>query len=224
MTFYILTLFPDSFVSVFTQSIIGRAIKKRQIKIEFINPRDFTEDSYKTVDDKPYGGGAGMVMKAEPIIKALESIPKKPYTILLSASGKTYNQKIVKKLKAKREIALISGHYEGVDARVEKYVDEIISIGDYVLTGGEIPAMVIIDSVTRLLPDVISKNSLATESFSNYALSTMHSALLEAPQYTRPMDFRGVKVPKVLLSGNHKEVEKWRDQQAVKRTNKYKKA
>jgi len=223
MTFHVLTLFPDSFTSIFSQSIIGRAIKKGQIKIKFINPRDFTSDSYHTVDDKPYGGGAGMVMKVEPLVKALESLKPKPYTILLSASGKTYTQKTAQKLKAKSQIALICGHYEGVDARVEKYVDEIVSIGDYVLTGGEIPATVIIDSVTRLLPDVINKDSLATESFSS--LSNSNPTLsLEAPQYTRPEDFRGVKIPKVLLSGNHKEIEKWRTEQSAKRTAKFKKA
>jgi len=156
-----------------------------------------------------------MVMKVEPILKALESIKSKPYTILLSASGKTYTQKTAQKLKAKNHIALICGHYEGVDERVEKYVDEVISVGEYVLTGGEIPAMTIIDSVTRLLPGVINEESLATESFSNSSL------VLEAPQYTRPEEFRGVKVPKILLSGNHKEIENWRAEQSTKRTKKY---
>lgn len=214
MTFYIITLFPNAFTSVFSQSIIGRAIKKGQIKIKFVNPRDFTSNSYHTVDDKPYGGGAGMVMKAEPIVKALESIPTKTHKVLLSASGKTYTQKSAQKLKANSQIALICGHYEGVDARIEKYVDEVLSIGDYVLTGGEIPAMAIVDSIARLLPGVISKNSLSTESFSD-------SSALEAPQYTRPENFRGAKVPKVLLSGNHKDIEKWRTEQSAKRTSKY---
>lgn len=221
MIFYIITLFPGSLTSIFSESILGRAIKKGQIKIKLINPRDFTIDSYHTVDDKPYGGGAGMVMKVEPLIDALESIKPKPYTILLSASGRTYTQKTAQKLLAKgnakqsnKQIALVCGHYEGVDARIEKYVDEVISIGDYVLTGGEIPAMAIIDSVTRLLPGVISSDSLGTESFSD-------SSSLEAPQYTRPDNFRGSKVPKVLLSGNHKEIEKWRAEQSAKRTKKY---
>lgn len=221
MVFHIITLFPDSFTSIFSESILGRAIKKGQIKIKFINPRDFTTDSYHTVDDKPYGGGAGMVLKAEPVIDALESIKPKPYTILLSASGRTYTQKTAQKLKTKKQIALICGHYEGVDARVEKYVDEVISIGDYVLTGGEIPAMAIVDSVTRLLPGVISQESLATESFSSIS-NTNHLPTLEAPQYTRPENFRGAKVPKVLLSGNHKEIEKWRAEKSTKRTKKFK--
>lgn len=155
-----------------------------------------------------------MVMKAEPLVKALESIKPKPHIILLSASGKTYKQSAAYKLRAKTNIALICGHYEGVDTRVEKYVDEVLSIGDYVLTGGEIPAMAIIDSVTRLLPGVINKDSLSTESFSG-------SSNLEAPQYTRPDDFRGAKVPKVLLSGNHEEIKKWRAEQSAKRTKKY---
>lgn len=213
MTFYVITLFPQSFDSILTTSILSRAQKKGLVKFNFINPRNFTTDGYHTVDDKPYGGGAGMVMKVEPIVKALESINGKPYKILLSASGKKYTQKTAQKLTTHNSIALICGHYEGVDARVEKFVDEIESIGDYVLTGGEIPAMVIIDSVTRLIPGVISTKSPKEESFSG--------DLLEAPQYTRPENFRGAKVPKVLLSGNHRQIEKWRKVQSVKRTKKF---
>lgn len=213
MTFYIITLFPEVLPVILNSSILKRAQEKKLFSVKFINPRDFTTDSYHTVDDKPYGGGAGMVMKAEPIVKAVESIKGNPYKILLSASGKTYNQKTAQKLMAKSEIALICGHYEGVDARVEKYVDEIISIGNYVLTGGEIPAMVIVDSVTRLLPGVITDESLKSESFTE----NLH----EFPQFTRPEIFRSQKVPKVLLSGNHKEIDKWRVKESVKRTKKF---
>lgn len=221
MTFHIITLFPESFTGVFSSSIIARAIKAGKVKVNFINPRDFTSDNYHTVDDKPYGGGAGMVMKAEPIIEALEAIPGKPYKILLSASGKTYKQPTAYKLRTKHAIALICGHYEGVDARVEKFVDEVISIGDFVLTGGEIAAMAITDSVTRLLPGVISQPSLITESFSTRHQPPATGYHLEYPHYTRPEEFRGLKVPKVLLSGNHEQIEKWRKQEALKRTRKY---
>lgn len=213
MVFHILTLFPQIFDSVFSQSIIKRAIGKKIIKINFINPRDFATDKYKSVDDKPYGGGMGMIMRSDIVIKALESVKTKPYKILLCASGKKYTQKNAQKLKSKREIILICGHYEGVDARVEKYVDAVISIGDFVLTGGEIPAMIIIDSITRLLPGVITKGSTESESFSE--------SLLEYPQYTRPESFRGQKVPRVLLSGNHKKIQEWRQKESLKRTKIY---
>lgn len=152
-------------------------------------------------------------MKVEPIIKAIESIPGKPHKILLSASGKTYEQSTAYALRAKKSLVLVCGHYEGVDARVEKFVDEVISIGDYVLTGGEIAAMAIVDSVTRLLPGVIDPESLKTESFS--------ASLLEYPQYTRPEEFRKLKVPKVLLQGNHLKISEWRKLQAQKRTQKF---
>lgn len=213
LTFYIISLFPEVFESVFNKSILLRAQQKNQIKINYINPRNFTSDKYQTVDDKPYGGGAGMVMKVEPLVKSLESIKPKPYTILLSASGKPYTQKTAQKLKSKSQIALICGHYEGIDARVEKFADQTISTGDIVLTGGEIPAMIVVDSVSRLLPGVINTQSLQTESFTN--------SQLEAPQYTRPEDFRGQKVPKILLSGNHGQIERWRQQQSAKRTKKF---
>jgi tRNA (guanine37-N1)-methyltransferase len=227
MTFHIITLFPEMFEGVFSQSILSRARKEGQIAINFINPRDFCEKKYQSVDDKPYGGGAGMIMRVDILIRALESISAavkddpdikpKPYSILLAASGKKYNQKIANTLKTKKQIAIICGRYEGVDARVEKYVDEVISIGDFVLTGGEIPAMVIIDSVTRLIPGVINPKSLESESFSqsiNNQQSTINN--LEYPQYTRPEEFRGRKVPKILLSGNHAEIAKWRKSKSQK--------
>ena len=229
VTFHILTLFPQTFQSVFAQSIIKRAQDKKIVKINFINPHDFAIDKHKTVDNKPYGGGAGMVMKVDILVKALESIKPEPYTILLSASGKKYTQSYAAKLTKKTAIAIICGHYEGVDARVEKYVDEVISIGDFVLTGGEIAAMAIIDSVTRLIPGVISEGSTNSESFStsnviaipNGVREKQSQTLLEYPQFTRPEDFRGIKVPKVLLSGNHKQIEKWRSEQSLKRTKKF---
>ena len=215
MVFGIITLFPEIFESVFQKSIIGRAIDKKIIKVNFVSPRDFTHDRHKTVDDKPYGGGRGMVMRVDILTAALESIKPKPYSILLSASGKKYTQKTATGLSTKSSVALICGHYEGVDARLDKFVDEVISIGDFVLTGGEIAAMALVDSVTRLIPGVISEGSTETESFSPTA------NLLEYPQYTRPKQFRGLKVPKVLLSGNHKEIAKWRQKEALKRTQKF---
>ena len=220
MTFHIITLFPESFDSIFASSILKRAIDKKIIKVKFINPRDFAKDKHKTVDDSPYGGGKGMVMKVDILTKALESIKPKPYTLLLSASGKKYTQQTAQKLKGKSEIALICGHYEGTDARVEKYVDEVMSVGDFVQTGGEIPAMAIVDSVTRLLPGAITQGSAKDESFST--LNFQFSTLLEYPQYTRPEDFRGQKVPKVLLSGNHGIIEDWKKEESLKKTKKNK--
>ena len=212
MTFYVLTLFPQIFSSVFSQSIIKKAQESNLVKIKLINIRDFAVDKHKTVDDKPFGGGAGMILKVDILLKALESISPKPYTVLLSASGRKYTQNYVKTFTKKKNIALICGHYEGVDARIEKYIDETISIGDYILTGGEIGAMVIIDSVTRCIPSVINAISPQDESFEN--------GLLEYPQYTHPRSFRNTKVPKVLLKGNHAEIKKWRLEQSRKVTRK----
>lgn len=198
------------FESVFSQSIIGRAQSQKRVTINFINPRDFAKNKHKSVDDKPYGGGAGMIMKVDIIVSALESIKPKPYTILLSASGKKYNQKIARNLKVKDNLAIVCGHYEGVDARVEKFVDNVISAGDYILTGGEIAAMAIVDSITRLIPDVINPKSLEYESFLPTTSHQKPATIIEYPQYTRPEQFRNLKVPKILLSGNHKSIENWR--------------
>lgn len=216
MTIYILTLFPSIFTSVFSQSIVRRAQDENLINIKYINIRDFALDKYKKVDDKPYGGGKGMLLKADVVIAALESIKPKPYSILLSASGAKYNQSKTKKYALKKSLAIICGRYEGVDARVEEYVDEIISIGNFILTGGEIAAMVITDTVTRLIPGVIHPESLKSESFSKI------SSLLEYPQYTRPRNFRGFKVPTVLLKGNHQKIQNWQQSAAIKRTKKLK--
>ena len=215
MTFHILTLFPEMFESVFSQSILKRAQSLKNLKVEIVNIRDFAGDKHKTVDDKPYGGGRGMVMKVDVLVKALESIGGKPYSILLSASGEKYTQKSARILANKSQIAIICGHYEGTDARVEKFADKTYSVGDFILTGGEIAAMAIVDSTTRLIPKVINPESLRSESFA------IKEGLLEFPQYTRPEEFRGLKVPKILLSGNHREIEKWREIQAIKRRTKF---
>ena len=210
MTVYILTLFPQVFESVFSKSIIARAVEKKLTEVKLINIRDFGLGNRKIVDDKPYGGGEGMVMMAKPIVKALATIKPKPYTVLLSASGKKFDQKKARFLAKKKTIALICGHYEGVDARVEKFVDEITSIGDFILSGGEIPAMLVVDSVTRLLPGSINPSSLINESYDK--------KLLEYPQYTRPEVFRGLSIPKVLLSGDHHKIANWREKESQKRT------
>jgi len=210
VTFYVLTLFPQTFSSVFTQSIIKRAQENKIIKIKLINIRDFASDKHKTVDDRPYGGGKGMILKVDVVAHALESIKPKPYSILLSASGSKYNQKKARYYSKKQNLAIICGHYEGVDARVEQFVDEVISIGDYILTGGEIASMAIIDSTARLLPKVINPDSLKTESFAQ-------GSTLEYPQYTRPQNFRNLNVPKILLRGNHQQINSWREKETNKR-------
>lgn len=208
MVITILTLFPEMFTGPFDLSIIARAVKQKKVILDLVNIRDFAEGKYKSVDDHPYGGGAGMIMRVDVIDRAIKSIKSyisnvKSKTILLDPRGKTYNQACAQKFSQLNHLVLICGHYEGVDERVGKLVDETVSIGDYVLTGGEIPAMVIIDSVARLIPGVL-KNPLATknESFSG--------DFLEYPQYTKPVFYNQVKVPNVLLSGNHKAIAKWR--------------
>jgi len=202
--FHILTLFPQTFDSVFSQSILKRAQEKNLLKINLINIRDFATDKHKTVDDKPYGGGVGMVLKVDIVLKALRSIRTKPYTILLSANGKKFDQKKAQILSKKKNIAIICGHYEGIDARVEKYVDETLSIGDYILTGGEIPAMAVVDAVARQIKAVLGKEESLEEK--RYGAGV--------PAYTKPEAFKykgkEYRVPKVLLSGNHKEIDEWR--------------
>lgn len=212
MIINILTLFPSIFDSVFEDSILKRAQNKKIVKINIIDIRNFASDARKSVDDKPYGGGAGMILKVDVISKALNSIKPKPYTVLLSANGKLFNQKRAKSLSSKKNIALICGHYEGIDSRVVHFVDEVLSIGDFIMTGGEIPAMAIADSVTRLIPGVIKSESLAAESFEN--------GLLEHPQYTRPPIFKNHKVPQILLKGNHKEILAWKEKESQKITKK----
>ncbi len=222
MKIYVLTLFPQTVNSFFKESIIKRAIAKKIIDLQIINIRDFAKGAHKSVDDKPYGGGKGMLLKVDVLYLALSSIKPKPYTILLSASGNKYNQRLAAKLSTNKSLAIICGHYEGIDARIEQYVDDIISIGDYVLTGGEIAAAAVVDSVVRLLPGVINPKSTKEESFSDIEnLKFKIENSLEYPQYTRPENFKGRKVPKILLGGNHKEIEKWRKLQSTKRTKKF---
>jgi tRNA (guanine37-N1)-methyltransferase len=219
----IITIFPKMFSPILSESIIKRAQKKGRVEIFIHDLRDFTPDKHRKVDDRPFGGGPGMVMRPEPIFNAIEGIKRakrserqeargKMKIILLSPQGKKLNQKIAKRLAKNNHLVLICGHYEGIDERIRKnLVDEEISIGDYILTGGELPTMVVIDCIIRLIPGVLGeKKSLHFESF--------EGNLLEYPQYTRPANYRGMRVPSVLLSGNHKKIEKWRQGQAVKIT------
>lgn len=208
MQFTILTLFPEMFEPI-KHSIIERASKNNFINVNLINIRDFSKDKHKHVDDTPYGGGAGMVIKSDVVYDAYKSInDENAKVIYLSPKGKTLNQKKVKELSKEKHLVLLCGHYEGIDQRVlDEIVDEEISIGDYVLTGGELPAMVLIDSVSRYVEGVLSEDSTKEESFSNN--------LLEYPQYTRPEIFNGKKVPEVLTSGNHQKIDDWRKEQSL---------
>lgn len=211
MKFDVLTLFPQSFEPI-KQSILGRALEKNLISLNLINIRDFSKDKHKKVDDTPYGGGAGMVIKPDVVYDAYKSIEdKNAKVIYLSPQGNVLNQKKVESLSKEEHLILLCGHYEGIDQRViDEIVDEEISIGDYVLTGGEIPAMVLIDSVSRYVEGVLTKESIEEESFSNN--------LLEYPHYTRPEVFLDKKVPEVLLSGHHENIRKWREEQSLKNT------
>ena len=207
MKFNILTLFPEMFEAL-NESIIKKAQEKNLIEINIINIRDFSKDKHKKVDDTPYGGGAGMVMMPDVIYDAYKSIKAKGKVIYMSPQGKLLSQEKVKKLSKEKEITILCGHYEGIDERIiEEIVDEEISIGDYVLTGGELPAMCLIDAVSRYVEGVLSKDSIKEESHSN--------GKLEYSQYTRPETFRGRKVPEVLKNGNHKEIEKWRNESSL---------
>ncbi len=213
MRFDVLTLFPEMFDAI-KQSIIGRAEEKGLIDINLINIRDFSKDKHKKVDDTPYGGGAGMVMMPDVVYDAYKSIQdENDKVIYLSPQGKRLNQKLVEELSKEKHLVLLCGHYEGIDQRVldELNVEEI-SIGDYVLTGGELPAMVLIDSVSRYIDGVLSKESTEEETFSN--------GLLEYPQYTRPENFMGRTVPEILLSGHHENIRKWRQEKSIEITKK----
>ncbi len=220
MTISIITLFPEVFDPILNTSILKRAQQKGKVTFEFISLRDFGEGKHQVVDDRPYGGGAGMILRADILAKALKSVTNYSrsrtlcHNVLMSASGKSYKQTDAHRLSKYDHLIIICGHYEGVDQRfIDKYADEEISIGDYVLTGGEIPAMVIVDSIVRLIPGVLEKpEAVAEESFSN--------GLLEYPHYTRPEIFEGEKVPEVLLSGNHQQIAKWRKDQAMLKTKK----
>jgi len=203
MKITILTLFPDMFSGFVSQSIIKRALAKAVVDIQVVNIRDYTKDKYGRVDTPPIGGGAGLVMKAQPIVDALVNLNlAQAHKIILSPRGQAFNQTKAKQLSTLSDIVLICGHYEGIDERVNHYVDEQISLGDYILTGGEIGAMAMADAIIRLLPEAIESTSLDVESFDD--------GLLEYPQYTEPYDFEGYKVPDILYSGNHQAIAKWR--------------
>lgn len=213
MKFDVLTLFPEMFEPL-RESIIGKAIEKKRINLNLVNIRDFSKDKHKKVDDTPYGGGAGMVMRPDVVYDAYQSVKQeKAKVIYMSPQGKTLNQQMVEKLSKESHLIILCGHYEGIDQRVlDEIVDEEISIGDYVLTGGEIPAMVLMDSVSRYVKGVLKQDSVEEESFSN--------GLLEYPQYTRPEIFEGKAVPEILLSGHHQNIEKWRKERSLEITKK----
>lgn len=216
LRFDIITIFPDIFKPVLNESILKRAQEKKKITFKIHDLRNFTLDKHRKVDDRPFGGGPGMVMMAQPIVDAVKKIKgkRKATVVLMCPTGKKLNQRLAHQLAESKNLIIICGHYEGIDERVRQMVaDESICIGDYVLTGGELPAMVLVDCVARLLPGVLGKEeSLQWESFKEN--------LLEYPQFTRPSNFRGIKVPSVLLSGNHKAIEKWRQEQSLARTKK----
>ena len=202
----ILTLFPSMFDGFINESIIKRAIDKKLVSINIHNIRDYSPFKNKQVDDYPYGGGAGMVLMCEPIFNAIESLKKKDTkVIMMTPSGKTFKQNIAYELSKEKHIIILCGHYEGFDERIKSIIDLEISIGDYVLTGGEIPAMAVTDTITRLIPGVINDESLVSESFND--------EYLDYPQYTRPASFRGMDVPEVLLSGHHENIKKYREEQ-----------
>ena len=208
----ILTLFPNMFEGVFSSSIIKRAIENKLVDIKLHNFRDYTNDLHNKVDDTPYGGGAGMVLMAQPIYDCVESLKDDDsFVILLTPSGVPYKQKIAYDLSKKKHLIIICGHYEGFDERIRALADLEISIGDYVLTGGEIPAMVLTDSITRLIPGVINEQSHIEDSFNE-------KYLLDYPTYTKPRNFRGMEVPEVLISGDHKKIDEYRYQESLKRT------
>lgn len=212
MKISILTLFPEMFDGFINTSIIKRAIESKKVEVELINFRDYTNDPHGKVDDTPYGGGAGMVLSCQPIFDCIDKIKTKDSkVILLTPSGVPYKQRIAYDFSKEKHLIIICGHYEGFDDRIETIADYLISIGDYVLTGGEVPAMVLADSIIRLIPGVINERSHIEDSFNeNY--------LLDYPTYTKPEDYKGMKVPSVLLSGDHKKVDEWRLQESIKRT------
>ncbi len=214
LRFDIITIFPKMFAPLIGESMIKRARQKNKVDIRIHDLRDYTQDKHRSVDDRPFGGGAGMVMMPQPIFEAVKDIKgrRKTHVVLTCAGGKKFDQSKARELARQKNIVLICGHYEGVDERVrQSLADESLSIGDYVLTGGELLAMVIVDAVTRLIPGVLGKEASLLE-------ETFEGGLLEYPQYTRPAEFAGMKVPEILLSGNHARIRKWRKEQAAART------
>lgn len=216
MNYYVMTLFPEMILEGLHTSIIGKAMDKGLITLKAVNIREYARNKHKHVDDYPYGGGAGMMMQAEPIYDCyadiIRSMDQKPRVIHMTPQGKVFNQSIAEELSKESDLIFLCGHYEGIDERIlDEIVTDHISIGDYVLTGGELPAMVMIDTISRLVPGVLNNdNSALTESF--------QEGLLEYPQYSRPEEFHGRKVPEVLLSGHHENIRKWRLEQSIKRT------
>ncbi len=218
MIFHILTLFPEIFEGYRNSSILARAVQQRQVEVDLINIRDFARDKHKACDDATYGGGPGMVLKPEPLAGALESVPgvkrRRTRVIYLTPSGNLWSQALAREFTEESRVAMICGRYEGIDQRIiDLFVTDEISVGNYVLSGGEVAAMVVIDTIVRLVKGVITEDSLAEESFS--------AGLLEYPQYTRPAVFRGRGVPEVLLSGNHAQIERWRREKSVEKTRKF---
>lgn len=216
MNYHILTLFPEMVLNGLHTSIIGRAVEKGLLSIEAIDIREYSTEKHRHVDDAPYGGGAGMVMQPMPICEAYDDlcgkIGKKPRVIYMTPQGRVFNQKIAKELAREEDLVFLCGHYEGIDERaLELVATDYLSIGDYVLTGGELPAMVMIDCISRLIPGVLN-NDVSAE------FESFHDNLLEYPQYTRPEEYRGLSVPEVLLSGHHKNIDAWRREQSIKRT------
>ena len=216
MNFHIMTLFPEMVMNGLNTSITGRAINSGRLSIEAVNIRDYAFNKHHSVDDYPYGGGAGMLMQAEPVFQAYEAITKdmekKPRVVYLSPQGETFNQKMAEEMAKEEDLILLCGHYEGIDERVlEEIVTDYVSIGDYVLTGGELPAMVMVDTISRLVPGVLH-NDVSAE------FESFQDNLLEYPQYSRPEEWHGKKVPEILLSGHHANIEKWRREQSLLRT------
>ncbi len=218
----IISLFPEIFSEVFSSSILGRAQKESLVTIKTHNLRDWAIDKRGTVDERPFGGGAGMVLRPEPVWEALKEVrgdDKDCLTILLSPQGRKLEQRKVEELSLAKRMILVCGHYEGFDERIREGFDQEISIGDYVLTGGEIPAMVLVDSVVRLIPGVLGKEeSVKEESFSEFEVGEEKKRLIEYPHYTQPREWRGKKVPEILLSGDHKKIREWRLKKAVEKT------
>ncbi len=234
MKISILTLFPEMFIGPLSLSIIKRAQDKKLVEINYVNIRDFGLEKHKVVDDTPYGGGVGMVMRVDVLHRAIEfakesafvgandhspTWKKEQRVVLLDPRGKTFDQPIAKRFSKLKHLILICGHYEGYDERIRQFVDEEISIGDFILTGGEIPAMTIVDTTVRLLPGVLADTSVETESFSIGAQNLV--PLLESPTYTKPPEYEGLKVPEILLSGNHGKIEEWKKDESLKITKKH---
>ena len=216
MRFDVVTLFPEMFRAVVDESILKRAQKNSLIEIHLTQLRDFAFDKHRKVDDVPFGGGAGMVLKPEPMFRAVRSIPRREHSrvVILDPAGRKFSQDAAKILAGYDQIILLAGHYEGFDARIYTLADELISIGDFILTGGELPAMILIDSISRMISGVLGdETSAKTDSF--------YDRLLESPQYTRPREFEGMLVPEILISGHHENIDKWRLEQSIERTRKF---